>query len=1063
MRFSAGSFFFLLCFLMGAANVPAQRLVSKWHSVTPEDGLSQGTVYSILQDKSGFMWFGTGDGLNRYDGREFVVFRNNPQNESSLTGNLVFSIVEDRAGFLWIGTQEGISRYDSETGKFLQFKECHSAAHTVPMLNVNEIIIDRNERIFGATETGLCVYDAETKVFDQVPSDFPARALRSVSSDTKGNVWVAGADGIAILPANGTKLSIPKIPEEIRASVVTAMLVDRADTLWAGTAAGLYRLDLNTGDMVLHKPNPTEKKLLPSSEIYTIRQVSADAVVAGTRYGGWRIRRDKYEGRLFERIVGVPNTLTDSRIYSVYTDRSRNLWLGTFRGGANHVYLLDGMFPHYVVNRDEPGHNSVRTMLHEMPNFLWVGTEEEGLFRCNLRVEDQLHFNADATNDHALYSNTISALTKDHDGRLWVGAGRMLHRLNDALTSFDRFDPAGGEARDLQLDVKSNVLWFGTTGGLFRFDITTETFTAFHPQEGKNSLSSDRINALAQSDDGTLWIGTADRGLVSYDPATRQFENYQHDVGRTETIISNEILSLLASEDHTLWVGTSSGLSHFDPSTKKFAQYGRKDGFANETICGILPGSNQELWVSTYSGVTRLNTSTRSVKNFDVWDGLQDRQFIPGSAHKTSEGELYFGGFNGFNAFFPDHIIPEAATPKVVITQLRIFNEVQQPGISKSLPRPLPVTDSLELEYKDNMLTFHFAALDFTAPLRNQYAHKLEPYDNDWIETGNISSATYTGLPGGDYTLRVKASNNFGQWNNEGASLRLRIKPPFWQTWQFRVLLPIAGILLVIGIIRYRFLKANRQKMQLQQLVDDKTSELQQVADERARINEDLLRENIIRKQAERELADRNREVKQFAYIVSHDLKAPLVNLQGFTAELEKSVAIINPVVEQALPNLPEAQRREVATAAHEDVPEAIGFIRSAVGRMDALVQALLKLSRIGRIELDRREVDLNEVTQQCTGTHNHMLVQRGATVRVSDLPTVLADKTSMEQVMGNLITNAVLYLEPKRPGMIDISGAVEIDRAIVRVRDNGRGIHEADMDKVFAPFRRAGRPDVPG
>jgi len=1140
-----------LCLAPAAAS--AQRLVVRWSTVDVEQGLSQSTVRAVLQDGRGFLWLGTADGLNRWDGYDFIVHRHDPSNAATLPANDVLALMEGAAGFLWVGTAEGVARFDPRSNSF---ERCAAAG---PTRAVSSIAQTANGDVWFAAESGLWRSPGGATTLERV--DGYVGAATAVFADGDA-LWAGGPDGLHRVDANTGLVEREAPPGLDDLADVTALLVDAKGDLWIGTRSGLAWWRRAEGRASMLPCDPADEETICGDAINALCRSDSNLIYAATRNGVARIiPTGKGSVRRFYRRVGVPRTLGDAHTLSLCIDRSRNLWVGTAHGGANRLDLKEGRFPHYVVNRVEPGRNSVTAIMPTADGPLWVGTEEDGLFECQLPSNQIVQYVHDPADPASISPGTVTAIGAGREG-LWVAAGGVLNRRRDA--GFEHLDPGAG-AITCVFPSSVGDLWLATEHGLLRFD-EGERLASSAPatNDAARELARESVTALAEWQ-GALWAGTERRGLFRYDPRAGTARRFGR-TGDATGIVSNEVVSLLAGGDDGIWVGTRSGLSRFEPAREAFRSWRRGDGLANEIVCGMMADARGQIWLGTLGGLSRMSADGRRIDNFDVADGLQGSQFNPRAVARSGEGELYFGGYNGMNAFFPERIGPTAPPPPIAITGFRVFDEPQVPSPDGPLSEDISLSETIRIPWRMNVIGFESAALDFTEPANNRYAYMLEGFDRDWVACGTRRLAMYTNLPGGEYVFRVRAANGNDVWNEEGASVRLVVRPPVWQTMPFRIAVPVAVLLAVSAWWAARLRRADKRRRELERLVDERTSALAAsetrfrtlfesapiavaivregrwvhfnpacralfgyesadamlgvpfeaccAPESRADVRRDIFAPDAVapvvadrvlglrrdgatfplqlvgsrielpdgpahalfcidlteiegaREKLEgyaQELEERNREVKQFAYIVSHDLKAPLVNLQGFAGELDKAFRVINPVLRVALGQLDERTRRVVEAAAEEDVPESLSFIRSSVARMEALVTALLNLSRIGRRDLVLEELDMGAIARSCAEGLSHMIEERGAAVAIAGMPAATADRTAMEQVFGNVLANAVLYLDPERPGRIEVWGERDGEFAAFHVKDNGRGIAENEMDKVFAPFRRAGRQDVPG
>ncbi len=520
------------------------------------------------------------------------------------------------------------------------------------------------------------------------------------------------------------------------------------------------------------------------------------------------------------------------------------------------------------------------------------------------------------------------------------------------------------------------------------------------------------MNAFAD-DGGFLWVGTFDGGLNRLDRQTGAFLRFRHDPERPTSLSNDTVYVLHVDDSGDLWAGTQGGLNRLASKGGEevaFRRYLERDGLANDVIVGIQPDSAGRLWLSTNGGLARFDPQRETFKSYTASHGLQSNEFNFGAHFGTPSGELFFGGVNGFNAFFPERIEPDAVPPPVVLTS---FSRIGRP---MDFDRPISSVEHINLSYRDYFFSFELAALDYAAPAENRYRYKLEGFDSDWIEIGHRRRVTFTNLDPGDYTLRVQGANNDGVWNRAGASVRLTIRPPFWQTWWFRAvcLLAFAGIL---------------WRVHQRQLARAARRQHQRAEAERAAERERLIGQ----------LETKNADLERFAYTVSHDLKAPLVTIKGFLRLM----------------------RRDAAADDDQRVERNIERIDAAADKMRALVEELLQLSRVGHQVNPPEEVPFGDLAREAVELVAGQITERRAEVRIEpDLPVVSGDRARLVEVLQNLIQNAVKYMGEEPHPRVEIGvwrGGLPQHggERVFYVRDNGIGIEPRHREKVFELFQR--------
>jgi signal transduction histidine kinase/streptogramin lyase len=524
-------------------------------------------------------------------------------------------------------------------------------------------------------------------------------------------------------------------------------------------------------------------------------------------------------------------SLSDDLVMSVYQDRSGVLWIGTELGGLNKLSATGrnmGHFRSIPGDLNSLGNNAVTAMLEDHDGVFWIGTRG-GLDRFDRSSGQWHHYRHDPNDPNSLIQNYIGAIYEDGDGELWIGTGRGLERFNREDEQFIHYQVGIDSVYGMYQD-RSGDFWVTAVDGLYKFDRDTNTFNLIAAAPFREGLFWSMW--ILEDPTGVLWIGTSGDGLGRYDPRMDKWQLYQHNPEEPESISDGNIESILEDRSGNLWIGTHGGLNRFDQETETFSYYRMKDGLPSDTIWGILEDQTGNLWLSTNQGLSKFDPLAESFTNYDVSDGLQSNQFSRGAYHQSFSGELFFGGVNGFNAFFPEQIVDNPYPPPVVITALSIFNEVVSTNLLSH--------ERIELTHEDNFLSFDFATLDYNNPEQNQYAYKMEGVDEDWVYVGNRRHTDYPNLRPGNYIFRVIGSNSDGVWNEDGISVHINIKPPFWETWWFRGILLLALSGVVFGAYRLRIRSVETRSRELGKQVEERTAELQQEVKQRLQVEEAL-------------------------------------------------------------------------------------------------------------------------------------------------------------------------------------------------------------------------------
>jgi len=819
-----------------AANLLAQPHALEFERISLEQGLSQSVVTCILQDHKGFMWFGTMDGLNKYDGYGFTIYKHDAQDANSLSDNSITALYEDRFGMLWIGTRDGLNRFDRVTERFTDYRHDPANPQSLSHNNISALGEDRSSADNGlwiGTADGLNWFDRKTERFTHYqhdaanPNSLSHNQVRAVYIDHAGTIWIGTSGGLNKLvfdKTNGQAQAArfthykhePNNPNSLSHNRICSIYEDRGGNLWLGTFGG----GLNKFDRArrLFKRYVHDEKNAGSLSHNTVRPICEDPL-RGTLWVGTSGGLDEFEATT-ERFIhhrndpANPNSLSNDDVWSVYEDRSGTVWVGTYGGGLNKFSEAKEKFAHFKHEPRNPhslGHNMVMSICDDRSGALWVGTGGGGLFQYDAQQEKFFRYRHDPNVPSSLANDGVAAICEDHTGSLWIGTGEGLERFDRERKQFihyrhDPADPHSLSAKGVSViyEDRLGTLWVGTgVGGLNRFDRAAERFVRYQNDPANpHSLSGNNVHAIFADSRHELWVGTAD-GLNKFDRVNERFIHYQHDPTNPKSLGNNRVLAIYADrhDSNTLWIGTlGGGLDQFNQITGEFVHFTEKDGLPNSVIYGILGDEAGNLWLSTNNGLSEFSPKTKIFRNYDVDEGLQSNEFNQGAYFKSSapRNEMFFGGIEGFNRFYPARLHDNPYLPSVVLTAFKKFDRLVK------LDTAITDITRLKLSHRDNFFSFAFAALDYTNSAKNQYAYKLEGFDDDWIYCGTRRYASYTNLDGGEYIFRVKGANSDGVWNEQGVAIKIIVAPPFWKTWWFVSFSIIMLVFLGYGIYRHK-------------------------------------------------------------------------------------------------------------------------------------------------------------------------------------------------------------------------------------------------------------------
>jgi len=1020
--------------LFQCSSIYAYRPQIEFKHLKVQDGLSQSWVKSIRQDHQGFMWFGTNEGLNKYDGYNFTVYKNNPEDKNSISNNGIESLHEDKSGNLWIGTENGLNLYDRENDRFI-YNTDFSRIRITDFLELEDgrlFLTSRNENyalyLYNPKNDSIISFWHDEKNEHSLSSN----ALTSILMDDYGNIWISTLDGLNLLDTLNYKFihfrNDKKNKNSISDNNITSLYMDSKNRLWIGTYTGLSLLKYNKeapekSIFFNYKYDENNKSSISNGVVMDIIEDKEGHLWIGIENGGLDIidlHTFQENNCIFYHYRYNPDdntSLSYNSIYSIYEDRNGSIWVGTYGNGINMYNKLTRKFMHYKQeqnNTNSLNNNYVNALLEE-DDCLWIGTDG-GLNLFNKKNKTFKHFVHDPRNNKSIGSNSVCAIKRDSKGNLWIGTwAGGLNLFNSQTNTFTRFKHDANDSNSIGsnnmfsiLEDRDGDLWIGTMGGgLNLFNYKNKTFKIYiNDDYDEHTLSDDWVRTLFESSYGEIWLSSS-MTVELFDKETDKFIHFSHDRNDIKSISYDGANMFFQDSKKNLWIGTVGGLNVFNREDSSFSHYQQKNGLPNNQINGILEDDHGNLWISTNKGISKfvngINRPENPVfKNYDVSDGLQGKEFRPRSFCKGKDGRMYFGGKNGFNVFHPDSLKDNPYKPPVIITQFLLFNKDVPIGTEDSpLKKNISVTKEITLSYKHSVITFKYAALNFIAPEENQYAFMLEGFEKEWNYVGKKREATYTNLDPGTYIFKVKGSNNDGVWNEEGTSLKIIITPPFWKTLWFRlsmiILMTVSGY--TVYRIRVRNIVAYGRKLEIK--VAERTQDLK----------------------------ESNKELDNFAYIASHDLKTPLRGINQLSSWILE----------------------DYSKVLDKKGKENLNMLRERTKCMNNLIQGILEYSRVGRTEGKAKKIDLNELLEDVID-----LLAPPDNIKIiieNKLPKYKADRTLLSQVFQNLLSNAIKYMD-KPEGIIRVGCTKKENEWTFSVYDNGPGIEEKYWEKIFKMFQ---------
>lgn len=991
-----------------------------------KDGMSQSSATQLLEDSHGFLWIGTPNGLNKYDGTDFQVFEKSLDGKTGLTDGYIEKLYEDDEGLLYIGTNQGLNIYDRNLNVVTPYP-FKPEAQFLQSKYFGAIARKDNYLWLGTDSGGVFRYNMESGmtrqiIFDEItkggPSNHYIVEVFPVEDDKLLMITQA-----SIYLINNDLQIITQIPglQDLSAAIVA----ENGDYLIGTHQGELLKLQLQDDYSFA-----TEKiTLSPGHRMMSLTEDWQGNIWLGSENNGLFIYSPKTGGVQHIRATETePNSIAHNSIWSLYRAKNGVVWMGPFKNGLS---FYDTEYLKFKTKKKNPygsnslSHNIVNCFKEDEMGNLWIGTDGGGL---NYWDRANNHFEHFSRANGTLHSDVVLSLFEDDQQRLWVGSWANGLAIFDPKTQkFETWTKensflGSNNVIDIHQDKKGRIWIVTLFGGVHVYYPDTKQYRHVSVRSEKDGSEVPTVARLLEDDMGQIWIGTQTMGLFRLVEQDNKWIPVHYYNAHEERSISNDFINTLAQDSKgRIWVGTQAGLNRYHPESDSFETITKVEGLKDDAIRGIVEDNSGRLWLGTGDGIVRFDTQKLDFVHYDVKDGLQGSEFNASSGILTNAGELVLGGTGGFNIFTPEEVEQRQTTPKVYISGLKIFNKDVRPhddfGV---LTKDISQTDSITLPYNLDVVNFEFHTLTYRHPERVQYAYFLEDFETEWNYVGHEQHATYTSLNPGEYTLRIKSTNSDGVWVDNERSLHLTITPPYWQTWWFRtILISIVSLGLLLAHKR-RVNNLEKYQTRLENEIEERTKELK-------------LKQQKLAEVAD-ELSEKNEEIQRFAFAVSHDLKSPLNSIKGIASLIPMEVDI--------------NEKPEMA--------EYVSYIDETCDTMNNLISDISKIAKLGKIENKMELLNTNEVLEYASNLVMGRLLERNASLVIDDkLPHLYGDQNRILQVFENLIDNALKYMGDQKMPLVKVESKTVGDQIELYVIDNGSGMDETALQKLFTPFER--------
>ena len=982
-------------------------------NITSEDGLSQGTVETIIQDDQGYIWLGTNDGLCRYNGYEFKIYKHDEELENSITNNYIVDIKQDNLGNIWVGTANGLSKIDTKTDLITNYN-MNDEEKSLSHYNIGDILITKSGDVLVGTSDGLNIYNEKKDEFYRIfnkDSDLSSQFIRSLAEDENQNIWVATNNGIDKIDIKNNKNIISfKTGDgkfDISENDIYVVRYDPKGYIWAGALKeGLNRIDINTNEVKQYKNDDRDEKSLPGNNVKDILRDSSGNLWVGTDNGLAKYNEQTENFATYKNKIYDKTSLVNDEVFSIQEDESGLIWVGTYAGIS--IFDPNTNIEHYKkdpFDENSISDNSIHGIYEDKDGLLWVGTNSKGVNVINRKNYNVKHLNK-TSKDYPISDNNINDVV-GIDNKIFIATKNGLNEVDKDLKTINIYNTEDGICNNnitaLFADSKKNV-WIGTANGISVLNTNTNEIIDITDILTNHNIEDQYIKVIYEDSKGNYWVGCfIDGGLVKIDPNKRTIENYRNKKEDKTSISSNNIRSIVEDKNGNIYIGTSYGLNKLNESNNTFERYLEKDGLSNNTVYGLLVDDNNNLWASTNLGISKLDTNTMTFETFNIIDGFQGNEFNGRAYYKNKSGELFFGGINGLNIFRPNDINRSRYVPTVIFDEFKVNGKVYKD------------INNQEFKYNENTINISVFISNYKNTKNIQYMYKLEGVSDSW-DISRSNNINYSDLAPGTYTLKIKARSYSGKVSDESA-VKFIIKLPIWKSKA-----AILIYLIIITIVIYRTINSVKR---LDNLVKNKTLQLTKEMEK----NDKLLKKVI-------ELEKRK---NNYFVNLSHELRTPLnviSSTEQLVTELNKSKDGIG----------------------KSKLNGCMQVVRRNTKRLLNLINNIIDTAKIesGSYQLNIREHDIVYIVEEATLSLKDYIERKGIELIIDpemEEKIIKCDEHEIERCIVNLVSNAAKFTP--EGGTIEVTIEDLDEKVKIIVKDTGIGIDKKYHDSIFNRFNQ--------